>query len=72
MSGHLLARGGAPEVVGLHRPHVGFVLLTWDYLLLLWVLAGRHDNLPTSESLARKRQLGNYVPEVLSGDKVCQ
>lgn len=42
---HLLAGGGAPEVLGLHGPHIGFILFTWDYLLLLWVPTGRHDSL---------------------------
>ena len=49
---HLLAGGGAPEVLGLHGPHIGFILSIWDDLLLLWVPTGRHDSLPVPVSLA--------------------
>lgn len=43
---HLLAGGGAPEVPGLHGPHICLVLFTWDYLLLVRVPTSRHDSRP--------------------------
>lgn len=49
---HLLAGGGAPEVPGLHGPHVWFILFTRDYLLFLSVPTSRHDSLSASVSLA--------------------
>lgn len=53
---HLLAWRGTPEVVGLHGSHIGFILLVWNYLLLLWGSTGRHDSLFDRERLAREFQ----------------
>lgn len=66
-SAHLLAGGGAPEVPGLYSPHVGFILFTRDYLLLLCVPTGCHDSPSASVGLARIRQLEYLVLEVLWG-----
>lgn len=71
-SAHLLAGGGAPEIPSLHGSHIGFVLFTWDYLLLFRVPTCCHDSLSAPVGLARKGQLENLILEVLLGERVCQ